>query len=171
MRHLFICSLMALSLFGCGIRRGGHSQPAPEGPLNYYEYQKSNGRMMYPLKYIRVDRTEEGGVKLEWSEGSDDITVVQLAPDALEHIDALFKEYGLKKLKTLYLPWGDVRDGIMWHAYFGYAVHSVSTGGDQAWPPERLNNGILAINDWLDAQVKDAPESAVIGHRSHQDRD
>jgi hypothetical protein len=124
--------------------------------------------MMYPLKFIRVDRQEDGTIEMQWSEMSDEISVFRLPTDALEHIDALFKEYDLKKLKTLYLPFGDVRDGIMWHAYFGYEVNSVSTSGDNEWPPKRQNEGIEAINAWLDSLAQD--ESAIIGKRSHQGR-
>ena len=171
MKHtLTLLLVMAFSLFGCGIRKTGQLQPAPEGPLNSYEYQKSNGRMMYPLKFIRVYRTPEAGVEMEWSDCTDEITVVRLAPDALEHIDALFKEYNLKKLRTLYLPFGDVRDGIMWNAYFGYAKNSISTSGDNAWPPQKKKEGIEAINAWLDSLMSAAPESDIMGHRSHQDR-
>ena len=170
MNRLIALLLMAFSLFGCGIGKGGRTQPAPEGPLNSYEFQRSNGRMMYPLKYIRVYRTPESGVEMEWSDRTDEITVLQLAPDALEHIDALFKEYELKKLKTMYLPFGDVRDGIMWHVYFGYEVHSMSTTADNAWPPKRQQEGIEAINAYLDSLVENASEEDILEIRSHQNR-
>lgn len=158
---------MAFSLFGCGIGKGGHKQPAPEGPLNSYEFQQSNGRMMYPLKFIRVYRTPESGVEMEWSDRTDDITILQLAPDALEHIDSLFKEYELARLKHLYVPEEDVRDGIMWHVHFGYATNPVGADGDNTWPPEKQKNGILAINAWLDS-LKET--SVVVGQRSHRDK-
>ena len=160
---------MAFSLFGCGIGKGGRTQPAPEGPLNSYEFQQSNGRMMYPLKYIRVYRNPEAGVEMEWSDRTDEITVLQLSPDALEHIDTLFKEYELARLKTLYVPDEDVRDGIMWYVDFGYATNPVRSDGDNTWPPEKQKNGILAINAWLDSLRQAAPPSAILCHRSHQE--
>ena len=161
---------MAFSLFGCGIGKGGRVQPAPEGALNAYEFQKSNGRMMYPLKFIRVYRSGNGGVEMEWSDQTNEITVVRLAPDALEHIDALFKEYELKELKTLYVPKELVHDGIMWYVHFGYESNPIRTDGDNAWPPEKQKNGIDAINAWLDSLKASATDADIIGQRFHRER-
>ena len=140
---------MALTLFGCLF--GCATQPAPKGLLNYYEYQET-GTVMPPLEYIRVERTDEG-IRMDYSRFGEEQKVVLLPDGAMEHIDSLFREYGLKKLKESYRPRVQILDGTMWHVYFGYEENPISSGGSNAWPPKRQMEGISAINAWLKEHV------------------
>ncbi len=168
-RLLFI--LLMISLFGCGLGRGGgrHGWPAPKGPLTSYRFQKSNGRMMYPLKYIDVNTLEDGSVQMEWSNASDEILVLQLSPAVLEQVGKLVDEHNLKHLKEKYYPRALVHDGIMWSVRFGFGEVRLNTDADNMWPPKKQKEGIDAINAYLDSLAQ-APDAVVIGKKSHQDR-
>ena len=124
--------------------------------------------MMYPLKYINVNTSEDGSVQMEWSDESDTILVLQLSPAVLEHIGAIVEEHGLKHLKEKYIPRADIRDGIMWSLCLGYGNVRLNTDADNMWPPEKKKEGINAINAYLDSLTK-APDAVVIGKKSHRD--
>ena len=143
--------IMALTLFGCSFGCGSQPGPGATERLNYYEY-KDIGTIMPPLEYIRVERTDDG-IRMEYSKFDEEQKVVLLPDDALEHIDSLFREYGLKRLKESYRPRVQILDGTMWHVYFGYEENPVSSGGSNAWPSGRHWAGISAINAWLRSQM------------------
>jgi len=157
------------SLFGCGTGGGRFGRPVAKGPLTGYEYQKSNGRMMYPLKFIRLYTNADGGVEMEWSNESDEILVLQLSPAVLQEVGDLVEKHDLKHLKEHYYPVVDIRDGIMWSVRFRFGDVSLYTDGDNVWPAKKKNDGINAINACLDSLAQ-APDAVVIGKKSHRDR-
>ena len=161
-----------LSILGCKPYRGRGNNAEPEGQFMYWRYWLTNGRMMYPLKYLKLDRDEEGLARLAFSdEKGPDVTVIRVSEDVMKQVSDMVTEYSLKKLKNTYVPLGDVRDGVMWGLHIGYEKNPIGSGGSNAWPPEKLWSGVKAVNEYLDSLAKAAGESDVIEHWSHLERD
>ena len=151
MKNLLIFTML-LSLFGC--HSGGYDDRnrQHDGPLRYYEYNLTAMRIS-PERYYRLDCLENGEVKLEYAKNGAETATIMVPGEVPEHINALIKEYQLHKLKRHYKPPFHVLDGRMWHVYLGYEDGSITSGGDNAWPPDALRAGIDAINDYLDTFI------------------
>lgn len=142
---------MSLSLFGCNLAEGRK----PEGAFKYYEYRSSTMRE-YPHEYYRLEYTEENVLTLSWSKCNSPEAVIPVPDQVAEEVKALILEYKLYKLKRSYKPPFDVRDGIMWHVYFGIGDGHTSCSADNAWPPTRLREGIEAVNAYLNRLIDPA---------------
>ncbi|MBR5700102.1 MAG: hypothetical protein IKX37_03320 [Bacteroidales bacterium] len=167
MKPIIFCMSMLLSLFGC---QGGYSAGGekPEGSLRSYEYRESRMRIS-PAEYYLLQRTEEGEMQLTWAKDASDGTIIRVADDALEQVESMVQAYKLNRLKENYRPIGHVLDGTMWNVYFRYEKGSVSSGGDNAWPGEKLWNGVEAINAYLNTLIDAATEADVVGTVSNRD--
>lgn len=152
MKFLIILA-MSLSLFGLGDKNG----KKPEGPFKYYEYRSTTMRE-YPREYYRLEYTEENGLTLSWSKSNSPVKVVPVPEKTAEDLRALILEYELYKLKPSYMPPGDVRDGIMWHIYFCFGENKTSCSADNAWPKDKLLEGIKAVNAFFNQFIEEAPE-------------
>ena len=168
--------LLALSLLlplSCTPRlgvRGSGNNDKPQGAAVAYEYSYSN-TMMYPVTYYRVNRGPAGDVKIAWSADNEpDIRVIRGPEDFFDRVDAIVKEYRLYKLKRSYLPTMEILDGYMWHAAIEFEGSYLSTGGSNAWPPSRLNEGIYAINGIISQCIDASTAADIIDRRSHNDR-
>ena len=167
MKPIIFYMSMLLSLFGCqgGSSAGGEK---PEGALRSYQYRESRMRIS-PAEYYLLQRTEEDGIQLTWAKDASDGTVIRVPDDALEQVEAMMQAYKLYRLRNHYRPLGHVLDGTMWNVYFRYEKGSVSSGGDNAWPAEKLWNGIEAINAYLNTLIDAATEADVVGTVSNRD--
>ena len=165
---VFILSLMAI-FFG-GLRFGTKatgSNPRPEGAAVSYEFNYSN-TMRYPNLWYEVTRGNDGTVRIAWSRHNEpDITIIRGPEDFFERVDAIVAEFRLYKLKNSYYPRMRVLDGIMWHANICFEKNSISSGGTNAWPPEKLRAGVDAINGYIQSLVDASTEADVIGHDDH----
>ena len=164
----FILSLMAI-IFG-GLRFGTKatgSNPRPEGAAVSYEFSYSN-TMRYPNLWYEVTRGDDGTVRIAWSQHNEpDITIIRGPEDFFERVDAIVAEFRLYRLKNSYYPRMQVLDGIMWHAYIRFEKNSISSGGTNAWPPEKLRAGIDAINNYIQSLIDVSTEADIIGHDDH----
>lgn len=148
---------MLLSLFGCGDAGG----KKPEGPFKYYEYRSTTMRE-YPHEYYRLEFSEEDGLTLSWAKCSSPVTVLRVPETAAQEVTDLINQYGLYKLKRSYSPPFDVRDGMMWHVYFCFGKDHTSCSADNAWPPEKMKEGIKAINAFFNQLIESSCEDDVI---------
>lgn len=147
------------------------SNPKPDGPARSYEYQYS-GTMMYPITYYDVKRDENGDVRIAYLEKErnydnpkgPDMIIIPGPEDFFEQVDAIVAKYKLHRLRGTYTPRALVLDGYMWHAYIRFQKNSISTGGSNAWPKEKLWNGINAINGYIQSQIDASSEADIIDH-------
>ena len=150
------------------------SNPKPDGPARAYEYQYS-GTMMYPITYYQVKRDGDGAVRIAYLEdvrsyenpNGPDMIVIPGPEDFFGQVDAIVSQYKLHRLRGTYTPRADVLDGYMWHAYIRFEKNSISSGGSNAWPPEKLRAGIDAINGYIQSLIDASTEADVIGHDDH----
>ncbi|MBR1872734.1 MAG: hypothetical protein IJ795_05955 [Bacteroidales bacterium] len=171
MEHLKLTALLMLTslLSFCSPIRtiSSGSNPKPDGPASYYEYQYSV-MMRYPQKYYMVERNAEGKTTLAWSENcEEDIRVILAPDDLLTRIDAIVSKYKLYRLKSSYRPSVTVLDGNMWGVQLRFDKNSIYSGGSNAWPPKKLSAGIAAINDLIEKQIESASEEDIIERRKH----
>jgi hypothetical protein len=163
MKTLLLLSMMLpfLSCSSVFVKSSGRN-PKPDGPATSYEYQLS-GTMRYPYTYYVVNRDSTGMVRIAWLTGHEpDVRVIRGPEDFFLHLDEMVAQYNLHKLKNRYLPRADVRDGKMWHAYIRFANNGISTGGDNAWPPQALRDGIDAINQYIQSLIEASSEEDVL---------
>lgn len=161
MKTLFAFSLLLPLIGGLGTKATG-SNPKPDGPCSSYEYQYNN-TMMYPITFYSAKRDESGAVRIAWlKDHAHEVTVIAGPHDLFERIDEIVEQYKLHRLKNTYTPIADVRDGYMWHAYIRFQKNSISTRGSNAWPKEKLWDGIKAINEYIQSVIDNAPESDFI---------
>ena len=148
MKFLLLMTML-LSLSCCGYGNG----KKPEGAFKYYEYRSTTMRE-YPHEYYRLEYSEENGLTLSWAKCNSPVAVVPVPDSAAQEVASLIKQYKLYKLKRTYRPPFDVRDGIMWHVYFCFGDDHTSCSADNAWPPDKLKQGIQAINDYLNTLIE-----------------
>lgn len=172
MKTLLALTLM-IPLLSCsflGTKSKG-SNPKPEGAMIAYKYAHMS-TAMYPLRWYEVDRDGDGQVRIAWSEPNEpEIRVIRGPEDFFERVAAIVEEYRLYRLREHYSPRADIRDGYMWHAYFRFEQNSISAGGTNAWPKEKLWAGVEAVNAYIQSLIDASAESDVIARRSHDDRD
>ena len=134
-----------MTLFGC-------SQKAPDGALKGYEYVENGMRAVPQVHYeVLFDAEDAPYVRhVKWN-GEE---IVVPAPSQLPaQIDSLVRRYKLHQLKDHYQPPFKVLDGVSWRLYIRYEGGSISSGGYHTRPPERLREGIEAINELLQGCV------------------
>lgn len=141
-----------LSLFCCA--------PKPVGQIKGYEYSK-HGCTAYPLENYTFYFDESGKALIDvvTREG---IKKTFPAPAELPgQIDSLVRKHKLWKLKEGYRPPFQVYDGYSWNLRIRYEENSIYSGGFNAWPGEKLRDGIREINKLLRAVVEAAGEMDV----------
>ena len=171
MKLLLALTLMAslLSPFRIGVKGRG-SNDKPDGAVIRYEYSYSS-TAMYPLTWYCVERDETGVVKVSYSRDIErEIRIIRAPDDIFEQIGALAAEYKLHKLKNTYTPRMHVLDGYMWSVHIRYEKGSISSSGSNAWPPEKLDAGVNAINAYVKSLIEAAGEEGVIGRDDHDSR-
>ncbi|MCR4824657.1 MAG: hypothetical protein K5849_04780 [Bacteroidales bacterium] len=152
-----------------GTKASGRNEK-PEGAVISYEYQLS-GTVIHPLLYYQVERDPAGTVCIAWSKDCDpEIRVIRGPEDFFDRLGDLFDKYRLYRLRIRYLPRMTILDGEMWRTYIRFEQGSVSSGGSNAFPPEKLQAGISAINGYIRSLIEASSEEDVIGRRSHDDR-
>ena len=139
----------------------------PDGPFKYYEYRSTTMRE-YPHEFYRLEATEEHGLTLSWAKSNSPVTVLRVPENAAQELKALVEEYKLYRLRHMYTPPFDVRDGIMWHVYFTIGECDISCNGDNAWPPGKLREGIEAINAYFNKLIEASTEEDVIEVRKER---
>lgn len=153
-----------LSIIGCG---NSQAQKYWEGTPKSYLY-KHDVCMMYPAYWYNVVPAEDGTLLLKYSKYSNDIKVYHAPADALEHIGSLVREYRLYNLKDSYQPPFQVYDGYSWHVEVSYDKASIWSGGNNARPSSRHEEGLDAINAYLDGIMEAAGEDGVIAIEQHR---
>lgn len=125
-------------------------QEKTQGPLIKYEYSYS-GAMSRSGSYYKVERDQDGLVRVSYSsEGKWGQVKVYRGPgDALEVIDKMVMDGGLKNLRPDYKCVGHVLDGWSWNIYIRYEQGSISSGGYMAKPSDGLQAAIKGINDYI----------------------
>ena len=130
-----------MTLFGC-------SQKAPEGAFKGYEYVE-NGMRAVPQAHYEVFFDDEGAPFVRHINWDGEETVMRAPKDLPAQIDSLVRGHKLHRLKDHYQPPFKVLDGVSWRLYIRYEGGSISSGGYHSRPPERLREGIEAINALL----------------------
>ena len=169
MRTLLYLSLVLPLLGGRLWTKASGSNPRPDGPVTSYEYRYS-GTMRFPLHYYELKRDDAGALCLGWSDGEEEIFVIRVPEDALERIGTLVRQYKLHKLKNSSWPRMEILDGYGWHVYIRFQKDGISSGGTNAWPPEKLDAGIAAINGYLRSLIDASTEADILRVESHLDR-
>ena len=149
-----------MAILGCGPK-------FPEGTPVSYQYSYS-GTMMYYITWYRVAQTGDKGVTISYSaDCSPEITVIKAPADALVRIGALAREYKLNKLSSSYVPTMEIMDGYGWHMFMEYPDDYISSGGTNAWPPDKLWSGIAAINAYIQGIIDASTEADIIEKKTH----
>ncbi len=176
MKALLAFSILIPMFGGFLFTKAKGSNPRPDGPASSYEYQYS-GTMMYPLTYYDVKRDESGAVRIAYLEDDwdtrdmkgPDVIIIPGPADFFERVDAIVAKYKLHRLRSTYTPRADVRDGYMWHSYIRFRENSISCGGSNAWPSDKLMNGIYAINGIIEAAIEASTEADVIARQPYKE--
>ena len=176
MKTLLAFSIILPFLGGMIFTKTRGSNPRPDGPARSYEYQYS-GMMMYPITYYEVKRDEDGAVRITYLEKNrahdnpkgPDVIIVPGPDDFFERVDAIVAKYKLHRLRGTYTPRADIRDGYMWHTYIRFQKNSISAGGSNAWPRQKLWDGISAINDLIQSAIDASTEDDVIFRQPYKD--
>ena len=166
MKPLIALSFVA-ALFSCG----GHDdnreiKNVPGESIKEYVYSYS-GTMMWYIDWYKIDRGEDGDLRLSCSHDGPDITIYRCPSDALQKIDGIVREYSLWNLKEHYRPDFEVLDGYSWHMYISYGEAGLSTGGFNAWPKKRLAEGLSKIQSYVESIIESSTEDDVVGTDSH----
>ena len=148
---------MILSMFGCS----DMGSKKLEGPFKYYEYRETTMRE-YPHEYYNLEMTEEHGLTLSWAKCNSPVTVLRVPESAVQGLRSLIEDHKLYKLKSSYRPPFDVRDGYMWDLHFRFGSESVSSCADNARPPEKLQQGIEAVNAFFNKLIDASTEDDII---------
>ena len=162
-------TLLAFSLLSTVIAAlscSGASGRFTESKLLSYNYSYS-GTMAHPITWYRVDTDANGTVRLSWSKGGPDITVLRAPQDLPERIAQMVRDHNLHKLKENYRSSLKVLDGYSWHLEIRYEEGKIYSGGYHSWPNARLRGGIEAINQYLEGIIQNATDADVIGHETH----
>lgn len=168
MKLLIAFAMMLPLMFPFGTRSSG-SNPKPEGHARSYEYVYS-GTMMYPITFYDVRRDEAGAVRITFLEDrGTDICVIPGPADFFERVEAIVAEYRLHRLKNSYTPRARILDGHMWHAYIRFERNSISSGGSNAWPPEKLRAGINAINAYVQSLIDASSDADIVSRQDYQE--
>lgn len=163
-RHLTILYMKALlitamlfSLFGCGTANGIKLN----GDLEYYQY-KSFTMRAYPAEYYRLEYTEGKDLTLAWARNSSPVTVIRVPAEAARKVTSLIEEYKLYNLKESYTPPFKVLDGISWNVSFSVGGKEIYSSGENAWPAEKIRDGIKAINACFGTLIDASKEEDVL---------
>ena len=168
-------TLLALSLLGVMFScskpwDNKYVKNVPSDTIKEYEHSYS-GTMMWYITWYRIEKGEDGKLRLMYSKDCDpEITIYKCPDDALAKIDGFVREYKLWKLDNSYTPKFEILDGYMWHTSIVYEDASISTGGSNAWPPKNLQAGLSAIESYVQSIKASATESDIIGTDTHQNR-
>ena len=169
MKILLTLSLM-LPLFGClqmGTRARGNNEK-PDGAVISYEYQRVI-TMIHPTTWYEVKRDAAGTVRIAWSANCEpDITVIRGPEDFFDQVGEICREYKLHRLKQSYVPRMKVLDGYMWNARIRFEKGSIYTGGSNAQPPEKLREGLNAINSYIQSIIDTSTEADVLERSRHE---
>ncbi len=176
MKALLAFSILIPMFGGFFFTKAKGSNPRPDGPASSYEYQYS-GTMMYPLTYYDVKRDETGAVRIAYLEEDwdtrdrkgPDVIIIPGPKDFFGQVDAIVAKYRLHRLKGTYTPRADVRDGYMWHAYIRFQENSISCGGSNAWPSQKLMDGIYSINGIIEAAIEASTEADIIARQPYKE--
>lgn len=155
---LILATMFGFLFSGCGAN--GRPQFYDGVPV-LYEYSH-DVCMMYPDRYYKVFTREDGTVCIGVCTGRADVTVYRAPADALEVIGELVRKHRLYKLKESYRPPFEVLDGYMWHLAIRYDGGSIWSGGANALPDSKLQQGIVAINQYLEEHIASCGEDDVL---------
>ena len=167
---LLALSLMA-ALFSCGNPWDNKTvRSVPPETIKEYEYSYS-GTMMWYITWYKIEKGEDGHLRLLYSYDCDPkITIYRCPDDALKKIDGIVRECKLWKLENSYTPKFEVLDGYMWHTSIRYEDASISTGGSNAWPPEKLAAGLAQIESYVQSIIDSSTDADIIGTDSLDNR-
>lgn len=133
------------------------SNQKPEGAALAYEYRYSTC-MQYPARYYQVKKDSDGIVKISCMKNCEpDVYEINGSEDVLERIAAITAQYKLHKLSKSYYPRMTVYDGYRWDLNISFEKGSISSGGTNADPEDKLMEGIDSINSYLQSLI-DAAE-------------
>lgn len=155
MKHILSFSLL-LTLLSC------HSGRMPEGLPVYYQFGYY-GMRSNPILWLRVDRDPSGTPRLSYVRNQFEITIIRAPEDILLQIDSLARKASLNRLKNIYTPLADIKDGNSWSFQLKYEQGSIYSHGSNAWPSRKLKDGIDAINAYLVSLADAAGEEDIIG--------
>lgn len=114
------------------------------------------------MEYYRLEQTEDRGLILFWAKNSSPVAEISVPDEAVQKVTELIMQYRLYTIKSSYKPPCHVLDGTMWHMYYRYSKDSTTCSCDNAWPPNNLWKGILAINAYLNSFVEAASEQTPL---------
>lgn len=141
-----------LSLFCCA--------PKPVGQIKGYEYSK-HGCTAYPLENYTLYFDESGNPLIEVVTREGEKKTFPAPAELPGQIDSLAKKHKLWRLKEHYRPPFQVYDGYSWSMRIRYEDNNISSSGFNAWPGDKLRNGIREINLLLRSVVEAAGETDV----------
>ena len=168
MKLLITLAMMFPLLFPFGTKATGRNEK-PDGPATSYEFSYSS-TAMYPIEYYNVFRDEDGSVRLAYLLKQDrEVTIIPAPADIFERIDKAAADYSLHKLRGTYTPRAHVLDGYSWHVYIRFQRKGISSGGCNAWPPEKIYAGVTTINGYLRSAIEASSEADVISRQDYSE--
>lgn len=140
----FLALILMFSLFSCSSK--------PAGDFKSYEFRKF-GTRAFPEENYRLYRSESGEFLIEVETGLDVFKTFPAPAQLPEIIDSIVTQYKLWRLKEHYKPPFKVLDGYSWTVRIGYEEGSIYSGGFNAWPRNKMRDGIREINALLGEAV------------------
>lgn len=160
MKHILSFSLL-LTLLSC------HFERMPQGLPVFYQYGYY-GMRSNPILWLRADRDSSGTPRLSYVRDQFEITIIRAPEDIFLQIDSLARKARLNRLKNIYTPRVEVRDGNSWSFHLDYEQGSVYSHGSNAWPSRELRDGIDAINAYLVSLADAAGEDDILGKEPYR---
>ena len=168
MKLLITLAMMFPLLFPFGTKATGRNDK-PDGPATSYEFSY-NSTAMYPIEYYHVSRDEDGAVRIAYLLKQErEVTIIPAPADIFERIDKAVADYSLHKLRGTYTPRAHVLDGYSWHVYIRFQRKGISSGGCNAWPPEKIYAGVTTINGYLRSVIEASSEADVISRQDYSE--
>lgn len=138
-----------LSLFSCSSK--------PAGDFSSYEFRK-NGTRAFPEENYRLYRSESGDFLIDVEVDFDVVKTYPAPVNLPEKIDSIVTKYKLWRLKEHYKPPFQVLDGYSWTMRIRYEEGSIYSGGFNAWPRNKMRDGIQEINALISEALPKLPE-------------
>lgn len=168
MKLLITLAMMFPLLFPFGTKATGRNEK-PDGPATSYEFSYSS-TAMYPIEYYNVFRDEDGSVRLAYLLNQErEVTIIPAPADIFGRIDKAVADYSLHKLRGTYTPRAHVLDGYGWHVYIRFQRKGISSGGSNAWPPEKIYAGVTTINGYLRSVIEASSEADVLSREDYSE--
>ena len=138
------------------------------GDINLYHYRMTSLPAFHVREY-ELKYSADGDLLLDRIDGGTEVVTYRVDSEVAKKVGEMVSSYKLKDLERSYEPPFQVFDGWMWDLYIKYPSSSISSGGSNALPPKIQEEGINAINAYLDSVAASCSEEDIVGKMSYFD--